>query len=96
MQLSVGAALREQIFVVARLYDLPLPKHDDPGGGEHRRQAAGDHHAGAPAQHRRKARLDRSFGGVNHAYHNDTGPRYNPEQAAAAWSRMLVWLDQYV
>ncbi len=36
------------------------------------------------------------YPGVNHAFHNDTGPRYNPEQAAAAWSRTLAWFEQYV
>jgi carboxymethylenebutenolidase len=36
------------------------------------------------------------YPGVNHAFHNDTGPRYNREQATAAWSRTLAWFDQYV
>lgn len=36
------------------------------------------------------------YPGVNHAFHNDTGTRYNPEQATAAWARTLAWFEQYV
>jgi carboxymethylenebutenolidase len=36
------------------------------------------------------------YPGVNHAFHNDTAPRYNAEQAQAAWSRTLQWFEQYV
>ncbi len=36
------------------------------------------------------------YPGVNHAFHNDTGTRYNPEQAQAAWARTLAWFEQYV
>jgi carboxymethylenebutenolidase len=36
------------------------------------------------------------YPGVNHAFHNDTGPRYNAEQAKAAWARTLAWFEQYV
>ena len=33
---------------------------------------------------------------ADHAFHNDTGSRYNPEAAKDAWSRTLVWFDNYV
>lgn len=33
---------------------------------------------------------------ADHAFHNDTGPRYNPEAAQDAWSRTLVWFEQYL
>jgi carboxymethylenebutenolidase len=33
---------------------------------------------------------------TDHAFHNDTGPRYNAEAAQDAWSRTLAWFDQYV
>lgn len=33
---------------------------------------------------------------ADHAFHNDTGPRYNAEAARDAWSRTLAWFDQYV
>ncbi len=33
---------------------------------------------------------------ADHAFHNDTGPRYNPEAARNAWERMLAWFEQYV
>lgn len=36
------------------------------------------------------------YPGVDHAFHNDTGARYNPEQAKAAWARTLAWFEQYV
>jgi carboxymethylenebutenolidase len=36
------------------------------------------------------------YPGVNHAFHNDTGARYNQAQATAAWSRTLAWFEQYV
>ena len=33
---------------------------------------------------------------TQHAFHNDTGPRYNPEQAEAAWNDTLAWFAQHV
>jgi carboxymethylenebutenolidase len=36
------------------------------------------------------------YPGVDHAFHNDTGQRYNAEQAQAAWSETLAWFEQYV
>ena len=33
---------------------------------------------------------------ADHAFHNDTGSRYNPEAARDAWERTLAWFDQYV
>lgn len=36
------------------------------------------------------------YPGTEHAFHNDTGPRYNEEQALAAWRDTLAWLDEYV
>ena len=33
---------------------------------------------------------------ADHAFHNDTGPRYNPAAAKDAWERTLAWFDQYV
>ncbi len=32
----------------------------------------------------------------DHAFHNDTGTRYNPEAATAAWAETLAWFEQYV
>ena len=34
----------------------------------------------------------RVYPGTEHAFHNDTGPRFNEEQAAAAWTDTLAWL----
>jgi carboxymethylenebutenolidase len=36
------------------------------------------------------------YDNADHAFHNDTGPRYNPEAAKDAWEKMLAWFDQYV
>lgn len=33
---------------------------------------------------------------ADHAFHNDTGSRYNAEAAKNAWERTLAWFDQYV
>lgn len=36
------------------------------------------------------------YEGANHAFHNDTGPRYVAEAATDAWTRTIAWFDQYV
>jgi carboxymethylenebutenolidase len=36
------------------------------------------------------------YPGVDHAFHNDTGPRYNATQAEAAWVATINWFQQYV
>jgi carboxymethylenebutenolidase len=36
------------------------------------------------------------FPGVNHAFMNNTGPNYNPVQAAAAYHAMLDWFAKYL
>jgi carboxymethylenebutenolidase len=33
---------------------------------------------------------------TQHAFHNDTGPRYNPEAAEQAWRDTVAWFAQYV
>jgi len=33
---------------------------------------------------------------ADHAFHNDTSPRYNAEAATAAWARTLDWFARYV
>lgn len=33
---------------------------------------------------------------ADHAFHNDTGTRYNAEAAADAWSRTLAWFKKYL
>ncbi len=34
--------------------------------------------------------------GSDHAFFNDTGPRYNPAAAADAWGKVLDWFGRYV
>lgn len=36
------------------------------------------------------------YPGVDHAFHNDTGPRYNATQAEAAWIAAIEWFQKYV
>ena len=36
------------------------------------------------------------YPGVDHAFFNDTGARYNAEQAAAAYADVLAWLARYL
>jgi carboxymethylenebutenolidase len=36
------------------------------------------------------------YPGVDHAFHNDTGPRYNATQAEAAWIATINWFRDYV
>jgi carboxymethylenebutenolidase len=36
------------------------------------------------------------YDNADHAFHNDTGGRYNPDAARDAWERMLAWFEQYV
>jgi carboxymethylenebutenolidase len=33
---------------------------------------------------------------VDHAFHNDTGPRYNRKAAQDAWTRTLAWFKGHV
>jgi carboxymethylenebutenolidase len=37
-----------------------------------------------------------TFPGVDHAFFNDTGPRYNPAAAAQAYQRVLRWFARHV
>ena len=36
------------------------------------------------------------YEGTQHAFHNDTGQRYNAEQAEVAWNDMLAWFEQHL
>lgn len=36
------------------------------------------------------------YPGVGHAFHNDTGQRYNEEQATQAWQDALAWFEEHV
>ena len=37
-----------------------------------------------------------AYPGTEHAFNNDTGPRYNEEQALAAWQDTQDWFSQYL
>jgi carboxymethylenebutenolidase len=36
------------------------------------------------------------YDGADHAFHNDTGARYNPSAATDAWERTLAWLQTHL
>jgi carboxymethylenebutenolidase len=36
------------------------------------------------------------YPGADHAFHNDTSPRYHPEAAQDAWQRTLDWFSRYL
>ncbi len=36
------------------------------------------------------------YTGADHAFNNDTSPRYEPQAASAAWARALEWFEKYV
>ena len=36
------------------------------------------------------------YPGVDHAFFNDTGPRYNAEAAAAVYSKLVAWFDRHL
>ena len=35
-----------------------------------------------------------TFGGADHAFFNDTGPRFNPAASQEAWHRVIEWFDE--
>jgi carboxymethylenebutenolidase len=36
------------------------------------------------------------YSGADHAFHNDTGERYNAAAAKAGWDETLDWFDKYL
>jgi carboxymethylenebutenolidase len=36
------------------------------------------------------------YQGVNHAFHDDTGPAYDPAAACEAWARTIAWFDKFL
>ena len=38
----------------------------------------------------------RTFAGADHAFFNETGPRYNPQAAGQAYQALLDWFDRYL
>lgn len=36
------------------------------------------------------------YAGANHGFHNDSTPRYDPEDAELAWSRTVDWFKRYL
>ena len=76
------------------------PDHQAGGPWRLRRTRRQDHrrHAGTPdALDATEVRHElKVYPGVDHAFHNDTGERYNEAQATAAWNDTLAWFSKYV
>jgi carboxymethylenebutenolidase len=36
------------------------------------------------------------YEGADHAFHNDTGPRFNEERAGLAWADTLAWFAEHL
>jgi carboxymethylenebutenolidase len=45
---------------------------------------------------RRKSFELHIYQGVNHAFHDDTGPAYDPAAACEAWARTISWFDKFL
>jgi carboxymethylenebutenolidase len=55
--------------------------------------------AGSMEEHLKTAKVPYQitiYPGANHAFHNDTGARYNPEQATRAWIATIEWFRRYL
>jgi carboxymethylenebutenolidase len=100
----VAAALPE-LRAAVPFYGVPVPEADVPGIGA----AVLAIYAGRddrinqsiPAIEAAMARNGKTFRkivypGVDHAFHNDSGARYNAEAAKAAWSETLAWFGKYL
>jgi carboxymethylenebutenolidase len=37
-----------------------------------------------------------TYPGANHAFFNDTGPRYNPDAATQAYAKLLDWFGRHL
>ncbi len=86
-------------------YGPPPPVVDVPGiqaavlaiyGGLDERINASIPEIEAAMQQNGKTFQKQIYEGANHAFHNDTGPRYVAEAATDAWTRTIAWFDQYV
>ncbi|HKW37233.1 MAG TPA: dienelactone hydrolase family protein [Burkholderiales bacterium] len=100
----VAAGLPE-LRAAVPFYGVPVPDADVPGI----RAAVLAIYAGRderinrniPAIEAAMARNGKTFRkivypNVDHAFHNDSGPRYDAEAAKAAWSEALAWFGRYL
>ncbi len=75
---------------------------EDPGCGTGRLRRAGrsgQRHPGCGRGCLQRGGLThevRTFGSVDHAFFNDTGPRYDAAAAAEAYKALLDWLDRHL
>ena len=99
------AAQLPELRAAVPFYGVPVPEADVPGIGA----AVLAIYAGRddrinrniPAIEAAMARNGKTFRkivypGVDHAFHNDSGARYNAEAAKAAWSETLAWFGRYL
>lgn len=86
-------------------YGPPPPVEDVPNinapvlaiyGGLDQRINAGIPAIEAAMQQNNKVYEKVIYPNADHAFHNDTGSRYNPEAARDAWARTLEWFARYL
>jgi carboxymethylenebutenolidase len=100
----VAAALPE-LRAAVPFYGIPVPESDVPGIGA----AVLGIYAGRddrinqniPAIEAAMAKNGKTFRkivypDVDHAFNNDSGPRYNAEAARSAWAETLAWFGKYL
>ena len=99
------AASVPELRAVVPFYGVPVPEAEVPGIGA----AVLAIYAGRderinqniPAIEAAMAKNGKTFRkiiypGVDHAFHNDSGARYNAQAASAAWSETLAWFAKYL
>ncbi|HET7765210.1 MAG TPA: dienelactone hydrolase family protein [Burkholderiales bacterium] len=100
----VAAALPE-LRAAVPFYGVPAPEADVPGIGAAvlaiyagRDDRINQSIPGIEAAMARNGKTFRKivYPDVDHAFHNDSGTRYNAEAAKAAWSETLAWFGKYL
>ncbi|RPI91750.1 MAG: dienelactone hydrolase family protein, partial [Chloroflexi bacterium] len=94
-----------ELLAAVPFYGPPPPVEDVPKiqaavlaiyGGNDTRINSGIPAIEAAMQQNNKIYEKMIYEGADHAFHNDTGERYNAEAARDAWSRPLAWFSQYL
>jgi carboxymethylenebutenolidase len=100
----VAAALPE-LRAAVPFYGIPVPDAEVPGIGAAvlaiyagRDDRINLHIAAIEAAMAKNGKTFRKivYPDVDHAFHNDSGPRYNATAAKAAWSETLAWFGKYL
>jgi carboxymethylenebutenolidase len=100
-----AAAALPELRAAVPFYGVPVPDSDVPAIGAAvlaiyagRDERINRNIPGIEAAMARNGKTFRKivYPNVDHAFHNDSGPRYNAEAAKAAWSETLAWFGKYL